>query len=1234
MKRQLAIILMVMMVIAIMSTLVSCGDECAHKLIKVDAAESTCTTEGNDEYYECTECGAKFSDAAATNPISAPATHDKVAHLDADKNHKCDSCNSAMGEHSASSGKHNCDYCGKPTTECVDVDANHKCDTCNGTVGTHAAANGSHYCDYCGEQASECADSDNNHDCDVCGKALSECADNDTNHACDLCGAEMGEHVANDGGHNCDYCGGPVTECVDENMDHVCDIGGCTVGEHVEGWGHMCEYCWQDVSGCYDNDKNHECDICFNKMGVHKPPVFGHACEYCGYKYSECVAGEDDGNCATPVYCTKCPEIVIPAISHDYKWHSDDNGHYGECMNEGCDYESAKAAHSTGVCTCECGYVFTPKCDACGNCLDPECSACETKCVFIDTSKIIHFVPNANMAAPEGPGGLAPGAAGAYVYDTTITSKQIVLDDGTKALLVTAPNGAAAHSGVSFKNNDANTINSYGQAGYNCGNPTLTEGHPVRMHFTNHGNTTITFKYSDIDYYYDKGAVTLTLAPGETKSALMYVYFGKDSIGLNSQIVFLENAAAGASVSIWGEQLASRNIESISVATPAAKLNYVVGDTFTAEGLVLKANGAQQGRVYISTNYKTSLDGYTFTANDVGVKPVVVEFNGMLCWYIVEIADHIHNVEFVPEIAPVACEKDGFEAHYACTICGEFFTDATGNKVAGAPEKISCHTPGDESNVLPGADVLCSGCGAVAGQRSMDNWVFLNLTTSTSSIGSNIKNGKVEQAEVNGVPGTKFYIGAGTVGATDYSAFYLKMSDNDANRQTVIPNRGTNTPAGQNRKVILYYENYGDEAITMNLQNDARGGNGKITIPAHGTAISTFEIKNTGGSNWFHFYVDYNATKDTSFGVYGYFYLYDGETNAPSINKSANKTAYKVGETFSSEGLVLNALIPSSVNKTVYAQSGYTTNYDGRTFTADDIGTHTVTVTLAGKTVTYQITVEGEPKFDCANGIHDFVQTANESAFVRMEGSNAIYTAKCSLCDATTEMAANKVAFVPHNRGLDGGHIIEYVTLENGQIAAKLTFNSDVAAGWKTTIEASGTIGGTNVLFPVPTEGRRLYMEMTSSADIKLTWQQEFYGDRDPFTFDLKAGETQGLGQFVQYTGSNTSSNLPYQEIVAESAIPAGTVVYLTGYFYEAGSITSTSINTPAKTTVFKVGDTFSAAGLILNASSSDALFANVTICNPTTNLDGYVFTDADVGKVIEVLAYNGTVSYYITVIK
>ena len=422
----------------------------------------------------------------------------------------------------------------------------------------------------------------------------------------------------------------------------------------------------------------------------------------------------------------------------------------------------------------------------------------------------------------------------------------------------------------------------------------------------------------------------------------------------------------------------------------------------------------------------------------------------------------------------------------------------------------------------------------------------------------------------------------------------------------------------------------------MNLQNDSGSGNGKckVTVPANGTTIGTFSTNHKGGgSNWYYYYVDCSPSVDVSFAVYGYFYVNNSEvTNAVTINKAATKLSYKPGEAFSSEGLVLQTAIDGS--KTIIARTGYTTNYDGKVFTADDAGTHDVIVTFAGKTVSYKITVEGESKFDCANGIHNYVQTADESAFVRMDGSDAIYNAKCALCGATTEMAANKVAFVPHNRGIDGGHTIEYVTLEDGQIAAKLTFNSDVAAGWKTVMEASGTIGGVNVLFPVPAQGRRLYMEMTSTADIKLTWQQEFYGDRDNFTLDLKAGETAGTSKFVQYTGSNTSSNLPYQEIVAESAIPAGTVVYLTGYFYEVGSISGTSINTPASKTVFKVGDTFSAAGLALNVSSSDSLFNGVLIYNPTTNLDGYVFTDADVGKVIEVQAYNGTSTYYITVVK
>lgn len=183
------------------------------------------------------------------------------------------------------------------------------------------------------------------------------------------------------------------------------------------------------------------------------------------------------------------------------------------------------------------------------------------------------------------------------------------------------------------------------------------------------------------------------------------------------------------------------------------------------------------------------------------------------------------------------------------------------------------------------------------------------------------------------------------------------MNDNDADRQTVIPNLSSQHKTGELRHVILYYVNYSNEDITVNLQNDNGGGNGSVTIPANGTAICQFDIKNVGGSNWFYLYIDSDVTNDVDFGVYGFFYINDSELSELTINSAATKVEYKVGETFPSEGLVLNATLPSSTTKQVYAQTGYTTDLDGYTFTAEDVGTKTVTVTLSRKTVTYEITV-------------------------------------------------------------------------------------------------------------------------------------------------------------------------------------------------------------------------------------------------------------------------------------
>ena len=81
------------------------------------------------------------------------------------------------------------------------------------------------------------------------------------------------------------------------------------------------------------------------------------------------TAGNDDGNCSTPVYCIYHPNtVVVKAKSHDFsgEWNKDKDGHWHICQNDGCTVPETKASHSgtdDGDCTtaviCECGYIIT-----------------------------------------------------------------------------------------------------------------------------------------------------------------------------------------------------------------------------------------------------------------------------------------------------------------------------------------------------------------------------------------------------------------------------------------------------------------------------------------------------------------------------------------------------------------------------------------------------------------------------------------------------------------------------------------------------------------------------------------------------------------------------------------------------------------------------------------------------------------------------------------------------------
>lgn len=92
---------------------------------------------------------------------------------------------------------------------------------------------------------------------------------------------------------------------------------------------------------------------------------------------------------------------------------------------------------------------------------------------------------------------------------------------------------------------------------------------------------------------------------------------------------------------MYGYFCAEKDAEELTINTPATKTTFQVGATFTAEGLRLKlspdnaASGAYYGQTEVYSNFKTNLDGKTFT--EAGEYTVEVYFAGGTVTYTVTV---------------------------------------------------------------------------------------------------------------------------------------------------------------------------------------------------------------------------------------------------------------------------------------------------------------------------------------------------------------------------------------------------------------------------------------------------------------------------------------------------------------------------------------------------------------------------------------------------------------------
>ena len=317
--------------------------DCEEAIEAALKTEATC--ENKAVYYKSCACGL-----ISNNDAEVFSYGNKKEHVDDNKDHKCDDCESQIGNHLDSNKDHICDYgCGDVIGTCEDANKDHACDygcgeffgVCQDENKDHACDYGceeyfgahedgddaDHLCDYgCGVIADDgCYDLVVNGKCDECNADMDHnCVDSDKDHACDICVAYMGEHTDSNLDHVCDYgCEESIGVCQDENKDHACDYG-CEeyFGAHEDGddADHLCDYgcgviaddgcydlvvngkcdeCNADMDhNCVDSDKDHACDICVAYMGEHTDSNLDHVCDYgCEESIGACQDENKDHDC-------------------------------------------------------------------------------------------------------------------------------------------------------------------------------------------------------------------------------------------------------------------------------------------------------------------------------------------------------------------------------------------------------------------------------------------------------------------------------------------------------------------------------------------------------------------------------------------------------------------------------------------------------------------------------------------------------------------------------------------------------------------------------------------------------------------------------------------------------------------------------------------------------------------------------------------------------------------------
>lgn len=337
--------------------LAACAETHTHTLQRHAAVSPTCRNAGNIEYWECTDCGKFYSDAAATAEIT-----EESAVLAATGAHEWDVWQTTAAATCEQAGErsHMCVICG--TVETETLPAAHTL-TAREAVAATCGSDGRaahYYCSRCGKYfADESATQELSYNEDIFiprtsehvwtewTEAVTDCTHGGTRtRSCTVCGRQESESVPAEG-HTMTYHARVDATCGADGRAEYWECGKCgllftdplgnaqitqgglvipATDNHVYGeWTTV-----EEASCTQDGSRRRECGTCGD---VHTETLnkFGHAMEFIAAEEATCEAA---GNIAH-YHCGRCglnfqdeaggtaiEDVTVAKLDHDMTHHA------------------------------------------------------------------------------------------------------------------------------------------------------------------------------------------------------------------------------------------------------------------------------------------------------------------------------------------------------------------------------------------------------------------------------------------------------------------------------------------------------------------------------------------------------------------------------------------------------------------------------------------------------------------------------------------------------------------------------------------------------------------------------------------------------------------------------------------------------------------------------------------------------------------------------------------------